>query len=269
MTALVHRLIFVLTVLAAIPARAVGPDDMIDARILTGWRQSDGRHVAALQFTLHDGWKTYWRAPGDAGIPPRFDWGASSNLRDSAITWPAPEVIMQSGVRTIGFTEQVTLPLTLSPDDPDRPIALSGKLDIGVCKEVCVPVSLHVSARLPADAADRDPRIVAALASQPLSADEAGVGQVRCRLSPRDDGLGLRAEIRMPPVGGREMVIVEADDPDVWLAQPRVERKGEWLVAETEMAHVDGRAFGVNRSGLRITVLGHGRAVDIRGCPAP
>src|SRR6056297_4231173 len=96
--------------LLAMPALAQ-ESDLVEARILTGWRLPDGTHQAGLEIRLRDGWKTYWRAPGDAGIPPRFNWSGSRNLSDVAITWPTPRTLSQNGVRTIGYANSLTLPI--------------------------------------------------------------------------------------------------------------------------------------------------------------
>lgn len=263
----VSSLILSLSALAGAAAAGV-PGDMVDIRLLPGWRTAGGQHVAAVQMTLRDGWKTYWRAPGDAGIPPRFDWSGSRNLADVQVSWPAPSRFSQNGVATIGYSESLVLPLTVTPERPGRPIHLSGRVELGLCKEVCVPMTVTLSQNLPRGQTRPDPRIVAALAARPYSASEAGVTRVACRISPFEDGLRLRAELDLPGTGGREMAVVETDNPDIWVAQGATRREGGRLVAETELYHLRGRAFAIDRDGLRITVLGRRRTVDIQGCPA-
>ena len=66
-------------------------DEVVSASVLTGWRMENGHHMAALRITLAPGWKTYWRAPGEAGIPPRFDWTGSDNLSAVTVHWPDGE----------------------------------------------------------------------------------------------------------------------------------------------------------------------------------
>ena len=259
---------FAVSALLSQPAFAQQGGDILDARILTGWQRADGKHVSALHIELNDGWKTYWRAPGDAGIPPHFDWSASRNLSNVAINWPTPKRIMQGSVQTIGYENTLTLPLTLTPTRAGKPITLSGEVTIGVCKDVCVPLTLKLSEKLPMGQAKRDPRIVAALADRPYTAAEFKVGRVSCRLSPMTDGLHLRAEIDLPRTGGRELAIIETGNPMVWVAQAKTRRDGGRLIAETELYHVEGRSFAVDRSGLRITVLGKKHTVDIQGCSA-
>ncbi|WP_299847040.1 protein-disulfide reductase DsbD domain-containing protein [uncultured Roseovarius sp.] len=254
--------------LFSLPLSAQQGGDVLDARILTGWQRADGKHVAALHITLNDGWKTYWRAPGDAGIPPQFVWSGSRNLSDVAVSWPTPKRILQSGVQTIGYEDALTLPLTLTPAKKGKPITLAGEVIIGVCKDVCIPMTLKLSQDLPAGRTKPDARIVAALADRPYTAAEANVGRVACRISPLTDGLSLRAEVDLPQTGGSELAVIETANPQIWVAQSKTTRQGGRLIAETELYHVEGRSFALDRSGLRITVLGKKHAVEIQGCPA-
>jgi len=78
----------------------------------------------------------------------------------------------------------------------------------------------------------------------------------------------LRAEIDVKRQGRDEMAVIETDNPQIWVAQARTTRQNGRLLAETELYHVNGDSFALNREGLRITVLGGGQAVDIQGCSA-
>lgn len=251
----------------AFPAAAQSPRDMVDIRVLPGWQMPDGAHVAALEFRLAEGWKTYWRAPGDAGIPPRIDWTGSGNLDSAQIIWPTPQQTTTSGMRTIGYAGDLILPVRLTPGQADRDIALEARLEIGVCKDVCMPVDITVDADLPPGVRDRDPKIAAALADTPYTADEAGVGRVACTLSPLDGGgLRLVAEVDMEPMGGEELIVVEAKNPELWVAQSDTDRQGDRLRAVTQVHHVEGGGVMIDRSDLRLTVLSTGDAVEIEGC---
>ena len=263
-------LIAALTVALGGSAPAIaGSPDLATAEILTGWRDAgNGTHVAGLRIRLKDGWKTYWRAPGDAGIPPILDWSGSGNLANATITWPTPEVFAQNGMRSIGYRNEVILPIAFEPRRDGRAVKLRGTLDIGVCNDICVPQHLKVSATLPADATKRDPRIAAAFAARPLSASEAGLRAMRCRIEPAPEGLRLALEIDMPSAGAPETAVVEAGIPGVWVAEPKTRRTGGTLLAETQLQHMSGDAFMLDRSALRVTVIGGKHAVDIRGCDA-
>ncbi|MBZ0122612.1 MAG: hypothetical protein K8F31_01845, partial [Roseovarius sp.] len=101
---------------AAGPARAQRAADVVDVRVLPGWRTAEGLHIAALEMRLRPGWMTYWRSPGDAGIPPQFDWRRSRNLTGVEIVWPTPSIRDKGGVRTIGYSDVLILPVRVLPE---------------------------------------------------------------------------------------------------------------------------------------------------------
>jgi len=232
-----------------------------------GWRMDDGTHMAALHIVLDPGWKTYWRAPGDAGIPPQLDWHDSRNIASVTPIWPSPVVFFEQGMRSIGYLREVIIPLRLTPDTADAGMVLEGNLQIGICKDICIPASLSFAAALPATQARPDPVIAAALADMPYTAQEAGVRAVSCRIEPgANGGLVLHTRIDMPSAGGTEYVVVEAGNPHVWVAEPDSMRDADALHASTRLLHVEGKSFALDRSKLRFTVIGDRRTVDIRGC---
>jgi hypothetical protein len=117
------RLLFLLLFALALPLSApasptVGEASLARISLLPGWRQADGRHMAALRIALAPGWKTYWRAPGEIGLPPRFDWTGSTNVAAVAPLWPRPQLFETAGVQTIGYGDVLTLPLAVSLNDP-------------------------------------------------------------------------------------------------------------------------------------------------------
>lgn len=232
-----------------------------------GWRMEDGTHMAALHLMLEPGWKTYWRAPGDAGIPPQFDWTGSQNVAGVSTSWPTPQIFFEQGMRSVGYMSDVVIPLHLTAATAGADIQLRGEMKIGICKDICIPAQFSFTATLPPSTTQPDPTIAAALTDTPYSAREAQVGAVQCRIEPATDGgLVLHTRIDMPAVGGTEYVVVETGNPHVWVAEPDSRREGGSLVASTRLVHVDGRSFALDRSALRFTVIGSARAVDIRGC---
>ncbi|WP_286196688.1 protein-disulfide reductase DsbD domain-containing protein [Tropicibacter sp. R15_0] len=245
-------------------AQAESYENVIRAELRPGWRLPDGSHMAALHLELAPGWKTYWRAPGDAGIPPQFRWKGSGGAVQ--VHWPAPQVFHQSGMRSVGYSGSVTLPLRVSLRNSTKDARLKGVIDIGICKDVCLPHRVRVEAVLPATKTKPDPSIAAALADEPYSAEDAGVSSVSCRVAPAPNGMMLRAQIDMPKGTGREHTVIEAANPEIWVGEPRTWWEGGHLMAEAQMAHMAGSAFAVDRSRLRITVLGGHMPVDIHGC---
>jgi len=262
-----HVLTSILALCVAAPVWAGPADNAVELEILPGWRTDNGTHMAGLQVRLAPGWKTYWRSPGDGGIPPRFGWQGSQNLDAAAFHWPVPEVFEDNGMRSIGYSTSVVIPVEIRVPNADAPAQMRGQVQIGVCDEICVPVLLNFDAELPVSGA-RDPSIVAALLDRPQTAQEAGVGEVTCAIEPIEDGLRVTTRVNMAPMAGSEDVVIEAGDQQVWVSQPQTWRDGDALFARSDMIHVNGGGFTLNRSEMRITVLAGGQSVDIRGCGA-
>ncbi|MCX7300759.1 MAG: protein-disulfide reductase DsbD family protein [Rhodobacterales bacterium] len=248
-----------------LPVMAQGADDVIKLEVLPGWDTDHGTHMAGLRLSMAPGWKTYWRAPGDAGIPPAFDWSGSENIARAELHWPVPEVFHLNGMQSIGYTGQVVIPIELTPTAPGGETRLAGQVELGVCDEICVPVHLSFDAALPVTG-QRNVAIATALVDRPMTAAEAKVGDVSCSVEPSDDGLWVTAQMNMPPAGGDEVVVIEAGDPRIWVSESESWRSGNMLTAKVEMIHVSGKAFALDRSAMRITVLGRDEAVDISGC---
>ena len=261
--------ILILCLLLASPHAATAqsiPDNVMQLSVLPGWRTASGSHMAALKIQLKPGWKTYWRAPGDGGIPPQFNWSGSGNIGAVQFHWPRPKVAYINGLRTIGYTDQVIIPIEFSPRSKGQPMTLKGRVDLGVCNDICVPLSVAFSARLPANSTKPDSAIRTALAKRPTPAHKAGVSSVTCMIEPISDGLRLTTTIKMPSTGEGEITVIETADQGIWVAQAVTTRKGRTLTAVTELVPPSNAPFMLDRSKIRITVMGSKRAVDIQGC---
>lgn len=231
--------------------------------VLTGFETPEGRMIAA-RIRLAQGWKTYWRAPGGNGIPPRIDWGASSNLSSSDIFWPAPGVYTVDGVRTIGFVDELVLPILLTPLDPTQPITLSGRLSFGVCEDICVPVEADLSAVIEPGAEGSVAVVRGALARGPATLPE---GSATCFVEANADGAALRASIRLAATAGR-FIVVEYADQDVWVDPDPTTADAQGLHTQATFYALGDDPLIVDPARIRLTVLGGAQAQEIIGCPA-
>lgn len=267
---MMKALSIVLTFCAAMATASMAPaqsdmDGLVRVRVLDGGTTPRGTHMAALELTLAEGWKTYWRAPGEAGIAPRFDWSGSRNIGAVNIHWPTPVVFDQNGFQSIGYASRLILPVEITPASPGRALRLSGRMELGMCRDICIPGTVAFDQALDPQAA-RSPAIAAALAQRPHSAQEAGMDKAICRLAPTDDGIRLTARMTLPPTGGTEVAVIEPGDPGIWVSPTHTTRDGDVLTAISDLIHESGGGFALDRSAIRITVLGSARAVDVRGC---
>lgn len=121
------------------------------ARLIAGRAvQVEGERVlrAGIELKLAPGWKTYWRQPGDAGVPPRFDFGGSRNVKDVQVSFPAPARFADGDGMSIGYTGAVVFPVRVVPLDPQAAATLRLKLDYAVCEKLCVPVDAELELAL-------------------------------------------------------------------------------------------------------------------------
>ncbi|MHC8510387.1 MAG: protein-disulfide reductase DsbD family protein [Rhodospirillales bacterium] len=174
-----------------------------------GGAQSGAPYAAGLEFKLADGWKVYWRAPGDAGFPPRVDWEQSQNLQGAALRWPAPVRFSVLGLETLGYKNHVVLPIDVTAKDPAAPVVLRGAVEYLACDEICVPVRAELSMTVPPDTADSGVRagrasahaqVIARYAARtPDAGTAAGIKIESARVDAYTDG----ADISVLRVRGR------------------------------------------------------------------
>ena len=259
-------------VLSSLPLAAIaGPTtqgDVVTARLLPGWQDKKGHHMTALHLALAPEWKTYWRSPGDAGIPPAFDWSGSENLKYVLFHWPSPSVFHTNGMQSIGYHRELVLPIEVVANDPSKPVLVRVQVGLGVCRDICIPAEVDLMADLTPPGAP-DPAISAALRDRPATASEAGMTGIGCTVEPIRDGLRLTASIDLPTQGSGETVVFESGSGSVWVSEAVSSRSGGRLTAEAEMVAPSGQPFALDRSSVVVTVISAQGAVEIRGCPAP
>ena len=108
------------------------------ARLIAGVAR-DGEMQAGVEIKLQPGWKTYWRYPGDSGVPPRFEFAGSDNLLRAQVLWPAPHAFNDEAGTAIGYKDAVIFPLRVVAREPGKPVTLRLKLDYAVCEKLCIP----------------------------------------------------------------------------------------------------------------------------------
>ena len=150
------RLICALLTLAAPTADAAGTAAVVardhsTVRLFAA-ATPDGSWSAGLEIVLAEGWKTYWRVPGESGVPPVFDWSASRNLEAVTVGWPVPHRFSDAAGEAIGYKDKVVFPLRAEPQAAGAPIALDLRLFYAACNDICIPAEAHLTIEfLPGD----------------------------------------------------------------------------------------------------------------------
>lgn len=127
--------------------------DNIQARLVAavdsiGPQASD--FEAALQIRLEEGWHSYWRSPGEAGLAPSFGWEMSDNIKDVKVSWPAPQRFDEAGLQTFGYTGDIAFPLRVTLTETGRPARLNLAAGIMICKDICIPQIINLALEIPA-----------------------------------------------------------------------------------------------------------------------
>jgi DsbC/DsbD-like thiol-disulfide interchange protein len=242
-------LIVALTIPAAAEA-AVGEwvtGQRAEVRLLASGVGPDGRLSAGVEVALPDGWTTYWRNPGDAGIPPVFDFRASKNVGATEIRYPVP-TRQDDGADTVTnvYSGGVVFPLAVAIPDPAKPADLALTLHLGVCKEICVPEDVTVTLTVPSGEND-------AAAEKEIAAANARVP------GPAQPGMfALDSVVQVGGTDRRPIFRFTGTVPDAENAVLFVEGPDDWAPYTPEFEPGDKPAWDVefSRTGAKTPIAG-------------
>jgi DsbC/DsbD-like thiol-disulfide interchange protein len=178
---------------------------------------------AGIELRLAPGWSTYWRYPGDAGVPPRFDFSGSQNVAQVTVLWPAPKELSEGDTRSIGYTDDVVLPLRIVPRDLNKPVALVLKVDYAVCGQVCIPATGAAALTLPVKSSTHEAALMHSEARVPSAVaigprEGLAITAVhRLSASPRAQ---VTVDVAAPP-GASIALFAEGPNPEWALPVPR------------------------------------------------
>ena len=173
---------------------------------------------AGVEIKLAPGWKTYWRYPGDSGVPPRFDFSASLNVKSVTLRWPAPQRLADEGGTSIGYKHDVVFPLDVVPQDAAKPVLLRLKIDYAVCEKICVPADGRAELALDGAPSALAARIGAGDAMVPKRAALGDAGTLAIHAA-RREGSKVLVDVAAP-AGTEVELFAEGPTPDWALPVP-------------------------------------------------
>ncbi len=143
--------------------------------VTVGLPEGDGRLRGALEIDLKPGWKTYWRNPGSAGIPPQIDISRNAHISAAELQYPAPERIHDGETQWAGYTQSVALPVTFTLDQANAATLIDVDVFLGICETICIPFQASFTFDPAADADNISDALTVrrAFASLPSPADAA------------------------------------------------------------------------------------------------
>ena len=249
----------VLVICGRISAVQAAPDPMVGplstARLIAAPAPSDGSWTIGVAIVLKPKAITYWRDPGEAGVPPAFDFSASSNVSRADVAYPVPKQLHEGDIDAIGYENEVVFPVRVTPADAAQATTVRLKLDYATCERICMPAHADLVLALPppAQAVEAD-RISQAAAAVPRIIDLTELPRVVTVVAQKgDDGPSWIITPREASPDTR--LFVEA--PEGFFLTTK--RDGDrFLVTVAE--HPPGRTVPQT---LRLTLAQPGTAIDV------
>ncbi len=259
----------------ALPATArAGQADPVEVaggtvRLLVGTVTAE-RATAGIEIDLLPHWKTYWRYPGDAGVPPHLSFEGSTNVKAVKMGWPAPRRFTDGDATSIGYKGQVIFPLDVTLADPAQPAVLNIGLDFAVCEALCLPAKAEFSAPLrPGADAAADAKLATARTRVPvpqaLGAD-APLAVLKVALEPPLEPRTLVVDARAASASAD--LFVEGPTTDWALPLPQKTALADGITRFTLPLEGVPKAADVTRSALTLTLVDGPRAVVTETVPA-
>ena len=231
-------------------------------RLLAGSR-SGAVLLGGIAVQLQPGWKTYWRTPGDSGVPPRFDFSKSENIEAVTVLWPAPAKFDDgAGGHSMGYHDQVVLPLRIVAKNADKPVMLRVGINYAVCEKICIPVEANAELGFTSVASTEDSALFAALDTVPKPASIGDPNPLTIRDVKRDGKSSVLVDVVTPDT--REInLFVEGPAPDWALPVPTLLEQSPPGVKRFSF-ELDGLPPGADPEGaaLKLTLVGGDRAYE-------
>jgi DsbC/DsbD-like thiol-disulfide interchange protein len=231
-------------------------------RLLAGSR-SGAVLMGGIAFELQPGWKTYWRTPGDSGVPPRFDFSKSENIEAVTVLWPAPTKFDDgAGGYSLGYQTQVVLPLRIVAKNADKPVTLRADINYAVCEKLCIPVEASAELPITSVASTEDSALFTALDTVPKPANVGDPNPLTIRDVKRDGKSTVLVDVAVPDTRAVNL-FVEGPTPDWALPVPRLLEHSPPGVKRFAF-ELEGLPPGTNPEGaaLKLTLVGGDRAYE-------
>jgi DsbC/DsbD-like thiol-disulfide interchange protein len=231
-------------------------------RLLAGSR-SGAVLLGGIAFQLQPGWKTYWRTPGDSGVPPRFDFSKSDNVEAVTVLWPAPVKFDDgAGGHSMGYHNQIVLPLRIVAKNADKPVTLRAGINYAVCDKLCIPVEANVELAFTSVASTEDSALSTALDTVPKPASVGDPNPLTIRDVKRSGKSTVWVDV-VAPDSKDVSLFVEGPTPDWALPVPVLLEHSPPGVKRFAF-ELDGLPPGANPEGaaLKLTLAGGDRSYE-------
>lgn len=192
--------------------------------VTAGVADANGALQGALEIDLKPGWKTYWRDPGDAGVPPQIDVSKSLNVASAELRFPPPERFDDGYSKWAGYKHPVMFPVTFSLKSPGEPATIEADVFLGICETICIPVQGKFTLDPASDPENADDQAIVAAAVEALPA-------------PAQPGFGVTAL----PGNGKHLLVEAALPSGTEAAEFFIAADQGYMFGTPERADKDGK----------------------------
>ena len=238
-------------------------------RLVAGSPASRAPVRAGIELRLGAGWKTYWRYPGDSGVPPRFDFSKSTNVKSVTVRWPAPHRFTDESGASIGYKGGVLLPLEIVPAKPAQPVTLRVAVDYAICEKICIPAVGSAALGLGV-ASSFDAALAAAQAQVPKPVALGEGAPLAIRSVKREPGIpNPRVVVEVAAPDGPPLDLFAEGPTDDWALPLPEPVTGSTPGHRRYSFELDGLPPGATAAGatLRFTLVSGDKAIEVTTVP--
>ena len=239
---------------------------LVSAKITDGWIEKDQKLIFGLKIDLNKNWKTYWRLPGNAGLKPLFTFDKSENVFAAKIMWPSPIIFGEDNLWSIGYKDSVLLPLEVTPIDTSKPIKLEIQADIGLCEDVCIPVTLNVSYFATPGQNQENYEILGAILSEPIKSDDIGFQPPQCIIKNGELIMEFNEKNVKTGIENIELFVIEVGSSVFYVNSQKAYVFDDRITVSTKNSVETELPGVISRERIKTTIIGSNQSLEFVGC---
>ena len=230
---------------------------------------NDGAYQYSLFIELKNNWKTYWKYPGNSGFKPKFQLLSSKNLKDFSVSWPVPEILYEGKTKIYGFQEKLHLPIKVYPENSGNDINFDLRLDIGFCKDICIPETIYLKSVMAKPASKvQNEELLSYIRKVPIKLENSE-NYVSCIVEKDKEKLNLIARFNSKFFKGKRHIkdaIFNYRGEEIWFSNKNQKSEKGTQIFSITLNHITEQSILLNKSKIEVTILTQNNGFILDGC---
>ena len=250
---------------------------LVSAKITDGWIEKDQKLIFGLKIDLNKNpfinitWKIEKDIPGiDLSLihisEPLFTFDKSENVLAAKIMWPSPIIFGEDNLWSIGYKDSVLLPLEVTPIDTSKPIKLEIQADIGLCEDVCIPVTLNVSYFATPGQNQENYEILGAILSEPIKSDDIGFQPPQCIIKNGELIMEFNEKNVKTGIENIELFVIEVGSSVFYVNSQKAYVFDDRITVSTKNSVETELPGVISRERIKTTIIGSNQSLEFVGC---